>query len=162
SLRARATDNVGNVGAPSAAITVLADARPPQVALTAATAPVKPARAPTGRWTVDLGGTASDPAIGAQPGSGVKTVEVRLQGQDATPFGNGWQTATLQGNTWSITYAFPDGLVDPTGSYTVAIRATDNVGNASADGASSATLRVDGAGPRATLSQGDGARTVIS
>jgi hypothetical protein len=162
SLRTRATDNVGNVGTPSAAITVLADAQPPQVTLNTATAAVKPTRAPTGRWSVDLSGTASDPAIGAQPGSGVKTVEVRLRGQDDTTFGNGWQSATLKGNAWSITYAFPDGLVDPTGAYAVSVRATDNVGNPSADTASSGILRVDGTGPRGTVRQNDARRSVIS
>jgi hypothetical protein len=92
----------------------------------------------------------------------VETVEVRLQGQDDTTFGNGWQTATLTGEAWSITYAFPDGLVDPTGAYAVSVRATDKVGNPSADTASSGVLRVDGTGPRGTLNQSDATRTVIS
>ena len=44
----------------------------------------------------------SRPGSGVQPGS----VEVLLQGQGGSAQGNGWQPATLSGNTWSLTYAF--------------------------------------------------------
>ena len=76
--------------------------------------------------------------------------------------GNGWQQATLNGSNWSLTYAFPDGLPDPTGGYAVLVRAADKVGNHSADDAASGTLLLDVAGPTVALNPIDATRPVIS
>lgn len=155
-LQSRAIDVAGNVSTPSAPITVIADAAPPLVTLDPLSAtPSIPARNAAGKWSVVLGGTAIDPAIGALPGSGVhsQSVEVLLvahEGDDSAR-GNGWQQATLDGDTWIIDYLFADAQIDPSGVYTVSVRAADNAGNATPNDAATGTLRLDGAGPRATL-----------
>src|SRR4051794_18273819 len=63
---------------------------------------------------------------------------------------------------WAINYTFAAGLADPTGGYTVQVRAADKVGNHTDDNAASDTLLLDAAGPAAALSQLDATRTVIS
>src|SRR5262249_54207715 len=164
-IQSRATDVVGNVETPTTGITVTADATPPHLTLgPPSTRPIKPTRKAAGQWVVALSGTASDPAIGSRSGSGVQpgSVEVLLRGQGGTAQGNGWQPATLSGNNWTINYTFAAGLADPTGGYTVLVRAADMVGNHSADDAASGTLLLDAAGPAAALSQLDATRTVIS
>jgi hypothetical protein len=164
-IQSRATDVAGNVETPGAGITVIADATPPQVTLGAlSTKPIKPTRNASGEWSVALSGSAADPAIGSRPGSGVQpgSVEVLLRGQGGTAQGNGWQPATLSGSNWTLTYTFAAGLADPTGAYTVLVRAVDKVGNHTADNAASGTLLLDAAGPAAALSQLDATRAVIS
>src|SRR5262249_48634061 len=69
-------------------------------------------------------------------------------------------SATRNGNSWSLNYTFADALPDPTGTYTVSVRAADRVGNRSAT--TTTTLRVDNAGPTAALSTLDASRQVIS
>src|SRR6185503_8576902 len=138
SIQSRATDAAGNVEAPGAGITVIADATPPQVVLGALPAtPIKPTRNAAGQWTVALSGTVSDPAIASssRPGSGVKpgSVEVLLRGQGDTAQGNLWQAATINVRTWNLNYTFDQALPDPTGAYTVTVHATDNVENSSGD-----------------------------
>ncbi|HET9221380.1 MAG TPA: LamG domain-containing protein, partial [Roseiflexaceae bacterium] len=66
-------------------------------------------------------------AAGRPPRAG-QSVEVLLEGQNGAT-GNGWQPAQLQGDVWSLNYLWDAGVVDPTGSYIVRIRATDRVGN---------------------------------
>ena len=90
------------------------------------------------------------------------SVEVLLRGQGGSAQGNGWQPATLTGNNWNLNYTFAAGMADPTGAYTVLVRAVDKVGNHTADNAASGTLLLDVAGPVAALSQLDSARTVIT
>ncbi len=152
-LQSRATDVAGNVETPGSGLTVIADAAPPAVTLDAlpATA-ITPTHNGAGQWFVALSGAASDPNIGILPGSGVvsDSVEVRLVAHagDDSAQGAGWQPATLSGATWTIDYLFADALVDPTGVYTVAVRAADHVGNRTADDAATGTLRLDGVAPR--------------
>jgi Ca2+-binding RTX toxin-like protein len=164
-VQTRATDAAGNVEAPGAGITLIADATPPQLALTGlAATPIRPTRNAADQWTVTLSGSASDPSAGGWPGSGVQpgSVEVLLRGQGGAAQGNGWQTAALDGSDWTITYAFDASLADPTGAYTVLVRAVDTVGNHSADDAATGTLLLDAAGPTVALSTIDATRQVIS
>jgi len=164
-LQSRATDGAGNVETPGGGLTVIADATPPLVTLHAPPALSVPTQDGGGQWIVALGGAAADPAIGALPGSGVVTdsVEVLLVAHpgEENAQGAGWQPATLTGGAWNIVYRFADALIDPTGVYTVAVRAADRVGNRTAD-AAIGTLRLDGAAPRAALAAADAARAVIT
>jgi hypothetical protein len=162
-INARGTDQAGNPG--STFTTFLVDATPPQVTLDAIpAAPRVPTRNAAGLWIVTLSGTVQDPAISDNPGSGVApgAVEVRLQAQMPTEQNGQWQTATVDGNQWTITYTLPAEVADPTGSYTVNVRAADNVNNRTADTAATGTLRLDSSGPTATLSATDGQRRVIT
>ncbi len=155
-IRTRATDVAGNVETPGAGVTVTADATAPTVTLDAPSTPIVPTRDSQGQWSAPLSGTASD-AAGLAEGA----VEVRLVAQSDTGPLTGWQPATLDGTQWSIEYRFPPDMGDPTGGYTVNVRATDSVGNRSADDAATATLALDSAGPVATLSASDAERTSI-
>ena len=170
----RAIDNVGNVG-PVNTIELRADATAPNVTLNAggplgAAAPSLPTRNGNNQWITTLSGTVVDPirsgvASGLPVAVEANAVEVRLQGQ-GDAIGNGWQPATLNAPggsaNWSISYALPVALPDPTGSYTVSVRAVDRVKNQSADNAASAILKLDATGPAAALSGQDATRTVIS
>ncbi|MFN8440673.1 MAG: LamG-like jellyroll fold domain-containing protein [Caldilineaceae bacterium] len=157
-IQTRATDQVGNVETPGASITLRADATPPQVTLTSPPLPFATVtRNSANQWVTPLSGTASDSGSGLAPNG----VEVRLQGQgDAV--GNNWQPATLNGNNWTLNYAFAPALLDPTGIYTVSVRAVDAVGNQTADDAASAILRLDVTGPTATLNEQDATRLLIT
>ena len=164
-LKTRATDVAGNVETPGAGITVIADGTAPNVTLNVIpAAPVVPTQNANGQWVYAFSGTVSDPVIGAQLGSGVAagSVEVRLQGSADNAQGNGWQTATLSSGVWMISYTLPAGLIDPTGTYTVSVRAADNIGNHTSDAAATGLLYLDGIGPTAALSDVDSARVVIS
>ncbi len=155
-IQTRATDNVGNVETPAAAITLRTDSTAPTVALnTIPATPIKPTRIGDGPWQTTLGGAVSD------ADSGVQSVQVLLQGQ-GNAIANGWQTATRNGNNWSIAYLFDAGLTDPTGIYTVSVRAIDNASNQTADNAATGILRLDVTGPVASFSQVDAVRQVIS
>ena len=162
-INARGTDRAGNTGVTAG--TFIADATPPQVTLDPIpTAPRVPTRNDAGLWTVTLSGTVQDPAIGDKPGSGVDpdSVAVRLEAQMPTEQNGQWQTATLDGNKWTINYTLPAEVADPTGVYTVSVRAADNVENRSADNVATGVLRLDSSGPNAALSAVDGQRQVIS
>ncbi|RIK42794.1 MAG: hypothetical protein DCC55_07765 [Chloroflexi bacterium] len=157
-LRVRATDGVGNVGDPSPLLTVVADGELPLVTLNAIpTAVQKPTRTVSGQWQSTFSGTIIDHHSG-MPADGV---EVRLVGQDNAA-GNGWQAATINDRDWSINYRFAEGLADPTGTYTVSVRATDNVGNRTADNGVTGILRLDANPPTVALSATDAQRTVIT
>nr|HMN29011.1 hypothetical protein [Caldilineaceae bacterium] len=160
---ARGADLASNTGAGGG--TFIADATPPQVTLDAIPAtPRLPARNEAGLWTVSLSGTVQDPVIGDKPGSGVdpRTVAVRLQAQMPSEQAGQWQTATVDGNKWTVNYTLPAEVADPTGSYTVLVRAADNVDNRTADNAATGVLYLDSSGPTAALNTVDGQRRVIS
>ncbi|MCB0084691.1 MAG: LamG domain-containing protein, partial [Caldilineaceae bacterium] len=114
----------------------------------------RPNRNSQGRWRVTVSGTASDPAAGDQPGSGVAMVEVLLQGTDQLQ-GLGWQSATLNSDgAWRLDYMLPvfdkqgAAVANPSGLYTATVRATDVVSNVTVAGASSAnTFALDAAAP---------------
>ncbi|HMN28078.1 MAG TPA: Ig-like domain-containing protein, partial [Caldilineaceae bacterium] len=158
SIRVRAIDAVGNVGNASSALSVVADAAPPVVTLNAIpAAPRLPTRNANGQWQTTLNGAVSDLFSGI-PADGV---EVLLQGQ-GDALGNGWQNASHNGNDWNIAYLFAPGLPDPTGAYTVSVRAVDTVGNRTAGNIATGILRLDAPGPGAALSGADSTPQVIS
>ena len=135
-------------------VTIFADATPPNINFTLQPNPNTLQRNPAGRWVVLLGGGVSDPAIGASAGSGLvaDSVEATLTGQDGLVLGNDWQKATVGSGTWSLNYLLPPGIEDPTGVYTVTLRARDQVGNRRE---SSTVLTVDNTGPEATITTTD-------
>ncbi|MEZ4869224.1 MAG: RICIN domain-containing protein [Caldilineaceae bacterium] len=157
-LQTRATDSLGNVETPTSFLFVNADGTPPTVVPTNFG---QPARDANNLWTAFLLGQASDPTSnGVASGLPTNGVEVLLQGQGDAQ-GNGWQAATLNGSQWTINYAFAPGVQEPTGIYTVSVRAVDNVGNRTVNNAV-ATWQLDGSGPTAALSNGDATRAVIT
>jgi hypothetical protein len=161
-VQARATDAAGNVGAPSPAITVIADATAPDLALNAfGSTPIVPTRNAAGQWTVNLTGTVSDPARAGRPGSGLAAngVEVLAESSVLGSLPNSRQTAAINGSNWSLAYVLND-VADPTGVYTVTVAAVDNVGNRTAN--VQRLLRLDGAAPVVSLSQTDVTKLVIS
>jgi len=157
-IQTRATDIAGNVETPGQPLTVLVDDAPPQVALAAPAAASVPARDTAGRWRVHLIGTASDPA----PASGVISATVLLQSHDPNAPSGGWQSAGLQGANWVIDYALPAGIPDPTGTYTVTMRAADATGNATPDTVLTGALQVDSAAPVASLSVHDSTTAIFT
>ncbi|MGD9101664.1 MAG: PA14 domain-containing protein, partial [Anaerolineae bacterium] len=162
-LRTRATDNVGHVFTETTPLTVIVDKTPPAVTSEIVNySIISPTRDAQGRWIVPLHGEYDEPLAGAELGSGVQSVEVLLEGQEGGVAGNGWQTATLSGGPWAgdwgIDYVLPlandekQALADPTGVYFFYVRATDNVGNRTPDGALvGIDIRVDAAPPVAAL-----------
>ncbi|MFZ0546257.1 MAG: LamG-like jellyroll fold domain-containing protein, partial [Candidatus Promineifilaceae bacterium] len=132
SIGARATDTVGHTGNTSS-IEFIVDDSAPNVDISTQ-GPIRPFLDDQGRWLVSLGGTAADGTVGTQAGSGLISVEVLMQG-GPNVVGNGWQTATLDVGVWDVDYILPQvgtgntDVSDPTGVYTVTVRATDSVGN---------------------------------
>ncbi|MCB0098385.1 MAG: hypothetical protein KDE46_21780, partial [Caldilineaceae bacterium] len=133
-IQVRATDAVGNQSNASTWHTIV-DTTPPTVSLAGPTGLVQPSLNAQGRWQVSVRGTASDPAAGNQPGSGVDAVEVLLHGADGLE-GLGWQRAEFSdGDAWRLDYVLPifddrgSFVADPSGVYTATVRAADAVGN---------------------------------
>ncbi|MCB0039004.1 MAG: hypothetical protein H6643_06920 [Caldilineaceae bacterium] len=126
----QAFDAVGNASA-GQSVSFIVDRTAPTIW---AVSTVQPTQNAAGQWYVPLIGNVSDPNAGSEAGSGVATVEVLLQGRQETT-GNGWQTVTLAGDTWTLDYILPrigdnrQVIVDPSGVYTVTLRATDAVSN---------------------------------
>jgi hypothetical protein len=83
-----------------------------------------------GNWYFTVSGRVGD------TGSGVTAVEALLDGGPDLPYG-GWQIATLDPATenWTLDYKLPINVVDlkavpnPSGNYTLTLRATDKAGN---------------------------------
>ncbi|MEZ4717634.1 MAG: LamG-like jellyroll fold domain-containing protein [Caldilineaceae bacterium] len=152
-LPVRATDAVGHVS-PIYDLAVVIDSTPPQATFAAGAGAVqRPTRDDTGQWLVSLTGSVTDPVAGSKPGSGVAQVDVLLDGADMLA-GQGWQPATIDGTSWTIDYVLPgfdaasNAQTDPTGTYTVTLRATDAVSNTTPAGAYPSTqIRLDASGP---------------
>ncbi|RLC77612.1 MAG: hypothetical protein DRI81_08290, partial [Chloroflexi bacterium] len=146
-IRARTTDAGGNVETSFASVTVNIDRTPP--ALTANTPPQKANQDGDGNWLVPLSGTLSD----ANP----DTVEVLLQGQGGAAAGFGWQPATLSGNSWSLDYRLSGfdndqvAIVNPTGIYTLSLRAADVPGNRAPEAVYPPTVNLDNTAPDTAL-----------
>jgi uncharacterized repeat protein (TIGR01451 family) len=165
-IRARATDGVGWDQSPDSEFIVYVDATPPQVATDLVEDQLLVAgRNRHGHWAIPTSGTATDPSVG-MPASGVGGVELHLM-----PNGSGWQAATVLTSTtpnpWALNYALPlfgtgkDGIADPTGIYTVTIRARDRVGNETAStDIVTRRIRVDNTPPIASLETLDGVTTI--
>ncbi|MBW7883682.1 MAG: LamG domain-containing protein, partial [Caldilineaceae bacterium] len=169
-VRAKATDILGNVGNPSADKVIIADATPPQVTINTIANPVKPVLNGSGQWQVSLSGTAFDPNVGSYPGSGVypDSVEVLLTGAGGVVVSDQWQTAIYDENSkvWTVDYTFPAARIDVTGVYTVSVRAQDragsNGGNSTGNAGATAILQLDHTGPSASLSNVDASRQLIT
>jgi len=154
-IQTRATDAVGNVEQPAAAMVIVADGTAPGVTLNPLAPIIKPGKDADGRWTIALGGAASD-------SGGVATVEARMLGSRGEIQDHGWQVATHNGGAWSLTYTLDLRLSDPNADYTIQVRATDGVGNASGDMAATGSVSLDGNGPVVSLSATDTSRRVIT
>jgi hypothetical protein len=137
-LRSRATDAVGLVETPSSGVTVILDRTPPTVH-SGGLDPDGPSLGmakldPLGRWILPLKGEVTDPPVGSHSGSGVKSIDILLKGGLGVA-GHNWQPAILQGNNWTVNYSLPrynnesQGIIKPTGCYTLWGRGTDKVGN---------------------------------
>jgi len=153
SIRARATDRVGNVGAPSAAVNVTIDNTPPTVTMTPPAGTIKPTKN-AGQWQVPLSGTATD-SNGLKAGS----LLVKLTQASGVGVPHSQQAAPITGNTWSLNYLLDPSLFDPTGRYTVTVQVDDMAGNRSS---AAQVVRLDATGPVATLSTVDARREVIT
>ncbi len=156
SLRSRATDGAGNVETGDNTIVVHADGLPPVFNFqNTSTHPVVPGREASGTWTVELGGSISDPDLldGSAPGSGVDPASllVRLRStSSAAPIIGEWQSAETAEGQWSIAYRFPASVADPTGAWTAEMMAADRVSNTH-QATNPAPLYVDSAPPAASL-----------
>jgi hypothetical protein len=151
----RVTDAVG-IAATMPGATVYVDSRAPGVTAAQSGNPIVPAGLSLNyRFTIPLDGTAADPDSGAAT-SGVAKVEVLVE-----PNGAGWQEARItpgRSTPWSIDYelATMDSqnaiLTDPTGQYTVTVRAFDTAGNVTAPADRAQTrVRVDATPPQIGL-----------
>ncbi len=126
-LVARATDAVGHTGL-STSIFVKIDRDPPAITLQPEIWPLPLRPLDIKTWVQHFSGTVTDGI------SGVSTLEILVDGGSDLPYG-GWQAASVSGSAWSVDYEFPVSVVDlkpipnPTGQYTLSLRATDNVGN---------------------------------
>lgn len=158
-----------------AAMVLIADASPPILQMNRpANNRIVPARNSAGQWFVPISGQVNDPNILSSqaqtyPGVGVdaQTVQVRLVNLDAADVGlNGWQTATVNGNGWSINYLLPttNGDNGPAGIYRVSARAADKLNNAIETQfvGGGLSLVLDAAAPLATLNQTDIARGLLT
>ena len=153
-IQTRATDAVGWQESPVNSQQVIVDGNYPIISTGQTGNPILPVgRDITYRWTLPLSGTAIDPAVGPDPGSGTATVEVLVE-----PLSTGWQTAVLDANgNWQIDYPLSrydqdnQLVLQATGQYTVSVRATDNVGNISPDNGFIYNVRADNTPPQASL-----------
>jgi subtilisin-like proprotein convertase family protein len=129
-VRGRVADQVGNGfttgdtvvyvddGAPTVGFNFAADAR----------LDAKPNVISPEAWSVYLSGTVSDPALADNSaGSGVRAdgVWVTLHAADGGLSGAARQQATVDGNTWSVTYRMDN--APSSGFYTVTVEAADEV-----------------------------------
>jgi hypothetical protein len=146
SLRVRATDNVGNVGNPSAPLNLKVDGVAPVVTVNLPAGTLKPTKNGQGNWFVNLTGTADD-ANGIRPDS----LQVILEQQSGVGMPQTQQQAQLNGANWSIDYQLTPGLFDPTGFYNVSARALENTGNAATPATGILRLDVRGTPPPVTM-----------
>ncbi len=154
---------------PSKSVAFVLDRTAPNATITGSPGPIviRPSQDAAGEWLVSLQGAVDDPAAGAEPGSGAAAVDVLLRGaQNAS--GNGWQPANLGGG-WTIDYVLPrfndsgQAMVDPSGTYTAALRATDAVSNTTtADSYPTAVVTVDATAPMVTVNQPISVTEIIS
>jgi hypothetical protein len=175
-IRTRAVDNVGNVFTETLGIRVFVDVDWPEVDIPIESGTIVTAtRDAQGHWTVPLHGTAEDAiyyGVTTPPGSGVRSVEVLLEGS-AGVAGRAWQTATLTRTVdtwnWNIDYVLPsfnnenETMVDPTGEYTFLTRATDEVGNRTPEPFYlGVPIRIDNTAPIAVITDTGSATALIT
>ena len=145
-IRSRAIDAGGNVQSPVHIVAVDIDRSPMQ--LSAGAPPLRAERDAQDRWVVPLQGAFVD----AHP----DTVEVLLEGADGSS-GLGWQVADLGNSHWSIDYILSGfdnaeiALGDPTGVYTLSLRAWDVPGNHTSSMVYPPPVRLDNTSPGVEL-----------
>ncbi len=153
-LLSRAFDRVGHAqNLPLGQMTIGVIGGPPQLDTPIADNDLLPATFDPAdlRWRIPISGTAAD------VGGGVQRVEVNV-----APNGSGWQPAAIvtatTPNAWSIDYPLAsfdreaNALVDPSGAYTLTVRASDRAGNATpASQYLTRIIRIDTAAPVAQL-----------
>jgi hypothetical protein len=131
-LRTRGVDLAGNAETPGTGFAVSVDATPPTLAVALPSggqlAPVRHPNDPNA-WIVRLSGSASDPAVGDGPGSGVNgdTLRVTLLTPQGEIVGMGAQPARFDGATWTAEYVL--GASEPSGIYQIIVSGEDAVGN---------------------------------
>ncbi len=136
-VEVRGYDSVGNTSSDSASFTV--DGSGP--ALTLDSSLTQNALPPPANNRLNLSGTATDNQ------SGVSSVSAVLYDALGNRVGQPLFTTPSSNGAWQVNYSFP---LTPTGIYTVALRAIDNVGNATER--SSDLIRIDASGPYAEIS----------
>ena len=133
------SDNAGNTQ--SDTVTFVKDQTAPTVTLTG----------PAGGTRLTNGATVS--ATASDAGSGIRQVEFRYCPGATCTFASG----TTIGTATSAPYTVAWNSQPPDGTYTIAVQATDNVGNTATDGTSTVTL--DNSAPTTTLSVVRGTRS---
>ena len=156
-LRVRATDNVGNIGDPSAVLRVRIDATAPIVSIDPTPNTIKPTKNGANLWQVTLNGSVNDNLANNINGA---SLLVKLEQQSGVGIAQTQQSATVAGNRWTINYLLDANLFDPTGAYSVTAQVQDSVGLLS--NIATSIVRLDAVGPVAHLSADAANRTVIS
>ena len=130
-MQAAALDLLGNRANDSSPVYIVLDGTPPQLILPSAAAPLITRRNANGSWSVALRGGGADPVIGNLPGSGLDLASVEVLMEGASVGAMGWQPpAAIDVEAgWRLDYVLPQGAGDPTDTYTVTVRAKDQVGN---------------------------------
>nr|MBC8449122.1 PD40 domain-containing protein [Chloroflexota bacterium] len=130
-LKAQATDHVGNVAQSATSATVYVDGTAPVLWLNAfsgARVDATPHPARPDAWLIHLTGMAYDPLLAdGYAGSGVPAdgVKVTLLTETGGVAGIGPLVATLAGSTWTVDYTLIG--QNPSGRYTVRVEAVDGV-----------------------------------
>jgi len=118
-------------------------------ALAADPPPLKANEDGSGGWLVPLSGVITD----ANPSA----VEVLLQGSEGAAAGLGWQRAMITDTTWSLNYALSNfdneqnSLSEPTGVYSLTLRAEDKAGNQAEEAIYLPTVDLDNTAPETAL-----------
>lgn len=146
-FRVRATDRVGNVETP-VLYNVTVDGTPPVASGPIGNPIIQATHAPyLGRWSVPLTGTVEDRGSAHSAPSGMRSLEASM-----SPHEGGWQPVTVAyvhgPSPWSMNYLLGSfGQGDPTGQYTLVLRARDNAADDGNEGVYTVTLRIDATPP---------------
>ncbi|MCE7989828.1 MAG: hypothetical protein DYG89_52445, partial [Caldilinea sp. CFX5] len=146
-IRTRATDAVGNVGAPSTAMTLNADGTAPQMSIDLEHPKKFFRRADRGIYVV-LEGVIQERGSGSSLQAVTGQVQLFDEHDQAVsePQAIRWNAA----GAWQVIYRFSSGETAPSGRYAVELQGTDQFGN-HFKARVATPLIVDGLGPVATL-----------
>jgi len=160
-IHTRATDAVGNVGAPSAIVNLFVDGTAPQMSINLSS--VKATfRTINKQYYVFLQGALADPPI---PGGNLNLSSIKAQVQLFN--GGGQAVSELQtvsrnpDDSWQLFYLFPDSEKAPSGRYTVELQATDGLGNQFKQRLAT-PLVIDSLGPVATFTKSDVSKGLLA